>query len=177
MMLDLRFQIGDVCWRSTWSSAENYVTCPDCGGTGQIAVIMHDKTEHSIECDNCKRGYDPPTGRVRVYDRIGVAEKVFINGISVSGDKIEYRTSTSHLIAEDVLFDNEQSALAHAASRVVEIDREERDGIQNKEKDTRSWAWNASYHRRCIKTAEKEITYHTAKLNVAKIKAKEKSDA
>jgi len=56
----------------------------------------------------------------------------------------------------------------------ADADRAEREKIATKEKDTRTWAWNASYHRRQIKDAKRQLEYHTAKLNVASLKAKEK---
>ena len=169
-----KFQIGDHAWYATVSSENNYVTCPDCGGTGQITVIMYDGTQVSVDCQNCSVGYDAPTGRVKVYDRAADAMPVTVAGFSVGGfGGVEYRTSESYLIKEDRIFTDRESALECGAKMAVEADKKERWRIATKEKDTRSWAWNATYHRQCIRRAEKEIAYHTAKLNVAKIKAKE----
>ena len=39
--------------------------------------------------------------------------------------------------------------------------------VTSEYKDTRSWAWNATYHRGCIRQAEKDLEYHRAKLAVA----------
>ena len=39
-----------------------------------------------------------------------------------------------------------------------------------KEQQHRSWAWNATYHRKCLKEALRQVEYHTAKLNVAETK-------
>lgn len=40
-------------------------------------------------------------------------------------------------------------------------------------RDHRSWAWRASYHRNEIKRCQKEIERHTARLNVASLKARD----
>lgn len=119
-------------------------------------------------------GYDPPRGTVRCYERTGRAHRGTINGIEVSFDKIEYRVD-GWIIEEDRLSDSEAGALGIAARMAAEYDAEERRRILNKEKDTRSWAWNASYHRKCIKEAQRTIEYHTTKLSVAAIRAKEKN--
>jgi hypothetical protein len=42
-----------------------------------------------------------------------------------------------------------------------------------KTKDHRSWAWNASYHRRNIKDLERQLEYHRSKLAVCAANAKE----
>lgn len=52
-------------------------------------------------------------------------------------------------------------------------DTAERARILGKEKGGRSWAWNATHHRREIKTAQERIAYHTSKLAVAALNAKE----
>ncbi len=68
-MGNLRFNIGDVVWIATWSATQDYVECPDCGGDGRLRVTFHDETTVSIECQACQIGFEPPSGRVRVYSR------------------------------------------------------------------------------------------------------------
>jgi hypothetical protein len=172
-----RLAIGDMAWIATFDAANNFISCPDCGGTGRLRVILHDETQVSIGCANCAAGYDPPTGRIRVYDRRPRAEQVRINGCEIDSKEIRWRlgeSTTCYRVADDAdVFETEEAALERAKIIAVEADEAERNKIFRKEKDTRTWAWNASYHRNCIKRAQKDIEYHTAKLNVAKIKAKE----
>lgn len=171
-----KYKIGDAVWRATFGSSENYVTCHDCGGTGRLRVIFHDETVASIECRNCALGYDPPTGRVRCYDRIGKADLGVIAGIELTTERVSYRFGSDrfyYTVEEHELFDTEAAALARAQQIAAEHDAEERNRILTKEKDTRTWAWNASYHRQCIKRAQRDLEYHTAKLSVAKVRAKE----
>ncbi len=174
----MRYSIGDTAWRATFDRSPREVACPDCGGEGRLRVTFHDETQVSIECRNCARGYDAPTGRVLIYDGgIGRAERVVISGVEADADGEKYRVSVgqhaywSIPLAE--LFDDEVAALARAATLAAEHDEAERHRVFKKEKDTRTWAWNASYHRRCIEKAKKDITYHEAKLAVASVKAKE----
>jgi hypothetical protein len=45
--------------------------------------------------------------------------------------------------------------------------------LATREKPTRTWAWNATYHRGCIRKAEHDLEYHRSKLTVALIHKKE----
>lgn len=176
-MSEWRFKIGDYAWLATWDTREEFVTCPDCGGTGRIRVIFHDDTQASIGCGNCAPGYDPPTGRVRIYARSPRAERVHINGMEAGPDGVRWRLDypdSRYRIADDAdLFDDERAAKDYAAKKCDALDAEDRAKVQNKQKATHTWAWNASYHRREIKEAERRLAYHKAKLAVAAIKAKE----
>lgn len=169
----MKIEIGQQVWRATFDAEAAYVICPDCGGTGRIRVTFHDETQVSIECKNCSAGYNPPTGRIRVYDHKPRASLETVIGCEIKGDKIKWRTSGTYRIDASELFDNEADCMVAAIAKAEAFDAEERQRVLTKEKDTRSWAWNASYHRREIKEAQRRIEYHTAKLNVAKIKAKE----
>lgn len=170
----MKYSIGQAVWWATWDTWPKQVTCPDCGGTGRIRCIMHDESIVSVDCGACSRGYEPPTGTVVCYEREAVAKQTAIIGVEMRhGEAIRYQTHGSYSIEEGSLFPDKDSALAAAQLMTEEHNREELARIQQKEKDTRSWAWNASYHRKCIREAQKQIDYHTAKLNVAKVKAKE----
>lgn len=173
----MKFEMGQSVWWATWDASDSYLICPDCGGTGRLRVTFHDETQVSIDCRNCCSGYDPPSGRVHVYTRKAVAKLTTITGFDVEGIKVRYRTPDSYIIEEANLFDSEADALLRAAEMAAKEDQAQRDKVLNKEKDTRTWAWNASYHRREIERAKKQIEYHSAKLAVAAIRAKDKSAA
>ena len=163
---------------ASWESSEHYITCPDCGGTGRLRVLFHDDTMVSIECAGCSAGYDPPTGRIKVYDRRASVMQVTITGVEVRDGKTEWRTDRSYIVDEADLFETEEGALERAKVRAAEADQEERDRISQKEKPTRTWAWNAHYHRREIKEAERRIEHHKKKLAAANLKARiEKAQA
>jgi hypothetical protein len=169
----MKYEIGQEVWVATWDASPSCVTCPDCGGTGRLRLIFHDDTEVSIECRNCCSGYDPPSGRVKIYTREPRAVLATITGVEIEGSKTEWRTDKFYRIPENEIFDSQDLAMAAACSKANQADTEERQRVFQKEKDTRSWAWNASYHRKCIKEAQHKIEYHSAKLAVAAIKAKE----
>lgn len=174
----MRFNIGDKVWIGTFSPlAPEYVTCPDCGGTGRLRVTFHDETQVSIECQNCSAGYDPPTGEVIVYRQSACAKLATITGLEANGNTVRWHVDGTdfsyRIVDDDEAFDTEADALAWAEARAREHEERERRKIFEKEKDTRTWAWNASYHRRELKEAQRKTEYHTTKLNVASLKAKE----
>lgn len=172
-----KFNIGDSVWLAAFDARDAYVPCPDCGGTGRLRVTFHDETTVSIGCANCAAGYDPPTGRIKVYDRKTQADMTTVTGLEMTGAKVTYRLGgdASHWRSagpEDV-FATREEALVRGQVLADEATEAERQRVFRKERDTRTWAWNASYHRGEIKRAQKSIEYHTAKLNVASVKAKE----
>lgn len=182
-MSNLRFAIGDSAWHAAHRRHEKKVSCPDCGGTGRLRVIFHDETVVSIDCENCSRGYLPPTGQIATYDAAPYVEQVRIGGFEVGPDGVTWKVNMSGGeggysyigVRDEELFDTEDAAKAYAEVLAAQAAADESKRMAAKEKAARSWAWNASYHRKEIKEAQRRIEYHTQKLNVAAIKAKEQS--
>ena len=169
-MIETKYSIGDTVWYARCNWIDEKATCPDCGGTGRIRCIMHDEATVSVECGACRQGYDPPTGFIRVYDYHPSVEMVVIDGVEV-GKETRYR-SRCYILDEDKLFPTREAAREVALQMVAAAKAAQTKKIAEKEKDSRTWAQNASYHRSCIRRAQKDLAYHTAKLNVAAIKAK-----
>lgn len=169
----MRYEIGQVVWIAAFEPRETSVECPDCGGTGRLRVMFADDSIVSVECAACGPGYNPPTGRIRVFDRHPVANCTTITGVAINAGKTEWRTAQSYIVKDENLFDNEADCLARAKELAAEHDRKERDRVNHKHRDGKSSGWNAIYHRREIKRAQEQIEYHTKKLAVANLKAKE----
>ncbi len=168
-----RFNIGDTVYSASCYWGTTYITCPDCGGEGRLRVIFHDGEEVSIACQNCSRGYEPPTGKMQIYGYIAEANERVITGMEINASRpTEYRAG-QYILKEDNLFSSKADAMDKAKEHQIELEKEQQEKINNKEKDTRTWAWNASYHKREIKRQEKSIEYHKACLAVANLKKKE----
>lgn len=168
-----KYNIGDEVWWASFESEPGYVTCPECGGTGQITCLLFDDTRVSVDCAGCTRGYLGPQGRLQVYARKPRAKLCTINRMEIDAGKIEYGITDSYCVDETDLFPSEAEALVRAEEKAANAEAEELARIARKEKDTRSWSWHVHYHRRSIREAERQIAYHTSKLNVAKLKAKD----
>jgi hypothetical protein len=171
------FKIGDTVWFARAGQHETQITCPDCAGTRRIRLILANDEQVSIDCGGCSRGYEGPCGTITEYKFKAEVESFVVGGMEVKTEGVRYYTDTSsgaYYVHEDKdCFVNKEDAVERCKQLIKEAVDRERDRLLKKERDTRSWAWNASYHRRCIKDAQKQLDYHTAKLNVAQAKAKE----
>ncbi len=169
----MAFQIGDDVWWARYDSSPSTVTCPDCAGKGHITCIMGGGTEVTVDCQRCQQGFEPfSRGTLTVYDRKPLVMLTYIIGVEMTEKETKYRVPESYIVDEASLFTDKQSAEQYAETLAVAATEAEMAKIQQKEKDTRSWAWNATYHRRCIRDAQRQIEYHTRKLNVAQERAK-----
>jgi hypothetical protein len=94
--------------------------------------------------------------------------------MEVDEDKIVYR-SDGHFYnyPESDLFSDQASAELRAVAIAAERSAEEAKRFLLKDKDTKTWAQNVSYHRQGLRDAEKQVAYHAAKLDVAKKHVKE----
>lgn len=173
----MRFQIGQQVWYASWKPTKARIVCADCAGEGRIRVLLPDDEIVSVDCVACQRGLERPSGYLECYNREARAVPVTITGLEIREGKTEWETTVSYRSAEDELFETEDEALAAAKLKAASADQEERERIGRKHKDTRSWAWNAHYHRKCIKEAQRRIEYHSAKLSVANLKAKDDKTA
>lgn len=167
-----KYKIGDMAWYAGREYSEVYVKCPDCLGSGQLTVRFADGKEVSIECATCAKGYEPPTGRVSYNAHKIFVRQVTINKVNSDTSGTEYGFPPYYVAKETEFFDTKEEAEKRAQEIADAATVEGMNRINKKEKPTRTWAWNASYHRRCIKDAEKQIAYHSAKLNAASINAK-----
>ena len=169
----MKYEIGQEVWWARFDTTETSIECPDCAGAGHIRCIMGNGQEVTVDCQNCQVGYETfSRGRIRTHERTPRAEKTKITGIDVTPTKTEYRVPASYIVQEDRLWETEEAALEMAQILADEASHQELKQIARKEKDTKSWSWNATYHRRCISRAQKDIEYHTRKLDVAGEKAK-----
>lgn len=175
MTIEAKHKLGDKVWYAQNKAVETSVVCPDCFGQKALTVIKGDGSQVSIECAGCQRGYEPPRGYVSYYEHRTSVSYVEINGIEMDSDKTRYRLSSGHYGDEAEVFDNKEDAELKARELAERYNKEQLDEINRKEKHSRAWSWNAHYHREGIKKAKRDFAYHTAKLNVAKIKAKEEA--
>jgi hypothetical protein len=172
------FHLGDWAYRAKLQHSQVEVTCPDCFGRRALRVVLGDDSEVTVECAGCRLGYEPPRGYVHEDRTQAATERVQItkiemetnNGVPITyyGGEGLYRT------VEADLFTNVETAQVRADALQLEHEQEKRARMQRKEKTTHDWAWHVTYHRRCIKQAQRELDYHTAKLAVSLQKRKDK---
>ena len=176
-----KFKIGDEVFKARYDKVETFVTCPDCGGTRYVRVLLHDDTEIRVECGCCNRGgYQPSTGQIKQYQYTTFASPYTVTGISTRSDNISYELNNfgSGMYwtgDESELFPTIVEAMEAGEKKKAAHEAEENKRLMAKTKDAKSWAWNAAYHRNCIKKAEQDIEYHRSKVQIFASKAKEKA--
>lgn len=169
--------VGEYAWVAQAKGKRKEITCPDCFGTGQLDVLLRNGEQLSIECRGCSSGYEPPSGKIELWEYDPSVEYHKITGFETNlGQENEYRVG--HFIyPESLVFMDRAAAETQAMIYAKEATKKQEDRILRKEKDTRTWAWNASYHRAQIRKAQSDLEYHTKKLNAAKLHVKEEKAA
>ena len=166
------FNIGDEVYLAEFHPmTEIWVECPQCCGSGRIEVILGNSEKFSINCTCCEHGWEGSFGKLKSYEPKASARCVMVSGVETSMNDGEiiarYRHSGCYISDGEKVFATEKEALAAAEELAAEQEKREVGNLKRKEKQHKNWAWNVSYHRKAIKSAEKQIAYHTAKLNVA----------
>lgn len=166
----MKFKIGDKVWIARAGNfSESWITCPDCLGQKSLTVITGNGSYITIDCECCKAGYEGCKGQIKVYGFLAVAHEIEINEISVDNGKVEYNHEE-----ESNVFLTKVEAESRAEQFRARYESEELNRLNfMKENPKKSWAWNASYHRKNLKEALRQVEYHSSKLNVAKLKSKE----
>lgn len=175
-----QFKIGDSVFCASYGMRQVYKTCEDCGGTMTMRVILFDGTEHVIECECCRAGWQGSIGKVQTYETWPSVETRIVSGMEINGETIRYRFGGSNSYntfdAENV-FSTREAAEARADYLADEQKKIEDERFKQKFKNNKTWSWHVHYHRRQIKDAMKNVEYHTSKLNEAKKHVKEEKES
>jgi hypothetical protein len=142
-----------------------------------MEVILAGISKFTIACTCCERGYEGSPGCIQTYEYTAETSPEVINGIrSQLRDGVlfnEYTFPAYGSAKEEELFSDREEAKVKADEIKLEHEAEEIKRLRYKEKQAKTWAWNVSYHRRAIKEAQRQIEYHTSKLNAAPKNIKE----
>ena len=169
----MKFQIGQLVWYAATETQTKYITCPDCLGSRQLKVTLGDGSEIAIDCAACERGgWQGSRGNLEYYEHAAVAKEAEITGIAMEHGNALYSGSGFWNLGEDGLSDSKEGAEAFAAEMAAKMTEENIKRAHAKEKDTRTWGWHVTYHRRCLERAQRDVTHHTDKLAFAKDKNK-----
>ncbi len=174
------FKIGDEVFHARVNWGHSSLICPDCFGTLGLQVTLGDGSEHTIACAGCASGFNPPTGRIHVYEYTPVVSRHIIAGLEIDERGTRYKIGGGgcySIFNEEDCFGFEWMAKERAEKLVAESKQKQIDDLQRKEKDTRSWAWHVHYYRKQIRDAKKDIERAEAKLNVALVKIKSSDGA
>lgn len=167
----MRYKIGDMVWQAYCDSKSDWVTCPDCCGSGFLVVIMGTGEHVRADCECCRRGIEYP-GKILQYEYVSIPKLITITGIEINEEnEAEYKTGCYCGIKESDLFDNEKDAYLRGTQYVDNKRKQNEEEIKLKYKRDKSWVWHVHYHRRQIKEHERKMEYHKRKLAISIEKA------
>lgn len=182
-MIAPKFKLGDTVFMARYERAEKTIICPDCLGSARVKVTLGTGEEIMIECGGCDPGgYQGSTGRIKQYDYTSWIASHTVTGINLKRDDVEYQLdrfgdccsyATGTERGNYPVFATEEEAKARGEEMRIKHEAEENKLLLAKTKNHRTWAWNASYHRKEIKRAERELEYHRSKVEICKSHIKE----
>lgn len=168
----MEIKLGDWVYVATYGMKQKQITCPHCLGTAFCTVIIATGEQFTVDCGSCSRGYEGSIGTITDYDYTPEVKYVEINRIEMSINGNEYYSGEGYTYDKSKVFLSKDEAKVEAQALTLKYADEQAHKIATKHKDTRSWAWNASYHKKCIEKAKREIAYHSAKLDAANARKK-----
>lgn len=173
-----KYKIGDEVYFAHFKHSDKAIPCPECFGKKFLRVILGDDSEVTVDCAGCSAGYNPPTGFITVPESRAFISKKEIERLETrldGGKEVsEYGFDSCYRTGEENLFSSEAEAQPRAEQLARNYDASELARIGRKEKDIRTWSWNAHYHRAEIRRANASIVYHQAKLAAALTHSKDK---
>jgi hypothetical protein len=171
-----KHKLGDSIWVPRTGLRQTLVLCPICYGKLAVTVILGNNDTVTTPCDYCGNGFEGPRGVVPEYSEDPSCELLTITGIeaitTVCGETVEYHCGSS-VVKEDMAFTDRESAMVKARELTAELLRDERTRAECiKKNKLQSYSWNAGYHLREAKDAEKRAAYHREKAALCKARSK-----
>ena len=169
-------KVGDVVFVSKFGRRQVAIECPVCFGKGTVKLILGNGDSVEMPCENCTDGLGTPSkGYVNEWRNDAGAEAVTIDKISTDQtcgeDVVEY-FAMHHVYQADAVFATEEEAFADSKRRADEYNQERETKAEFvKGKPDKNYSWNAGYHMRLVKEAEKEIEYHSKMAKICKNRA------
>lgn len=178
-MSEPKFKIGDRVFMGRYDRVGTHVVCPDCLGSKKVKVVLGDGSEWNIECGGCDPGgYIGSTGTIKQYEYTSIATPHKVTAVKASTSGVSYELDnfgggSYYVPDENKVFSTSEEAMADADKQKADHEAEENRRLMAKTKDAKSWAWNLTYHRRCIKDHERQLEYHRAKVQLCESKTKD----
>ena len=174
-----KFNFGDYVYHAYLESSSVWVPCVSCNGLAYNTIILDGET-FTIDCEDCKRGWEGSNGNRSGYTFEPGVREGEICGVekgSFEPYEFEYRiacgTGSCWILKESDVFSTSEEAQDRAKYLKEVRDAEESKRLTTKTKPDKSWVWHVRYHQRQIAEAQKTIEYATLQLNAAKKHVKE----
>ncbi len=176
-MREVKFKIGDTIYVSKFGRRGIKIECPVCFGKKNITLILGNDDSVIMPCEFCKDGLGTPAKGYVTENRMDAgASAAVISKVSIEqtadGCKVEYQSGSYRYYSKDV-FATEDEALAESKLRADKYNLEHETKAEFiKGKPDKNYSWNAGYHLRLVKNAERDIEYHSKMAKICKHRAK-----
>lgn len=173
--LEPEFGLGDTIYLAHRVWTDRYEQCPDCCGKLYLTVILGDDSQVTIPCTTCSRGFDGPTGQVRVYEYAPSVSQGRVTRLEISETKIIYWCDCQRF-DEDRSFRTREEAMQHAVVLTQEQEKDQAETLKKKKQPQHNWARDVTYYKREMKRAKEKFDRYAQKLQYAEVaKAKRKA--
>jgi hypothetical protein len=162
------FEIGDTYWAPRTSSEKVRLPCPVCNGTGIVIVLYGGEERVAVDCEGCGLGFDLDHARGYVDEwEFEPAAELFVIAevVSLYNGRWSVRSTTGATNDFDALLKTEHEALVVSKTRCIEQHERNMQSRQHKRGSAKRATWTAIYHKNCIKDLERQIAWHTARVN------------
>ena len=157
---------------------QSTVPCPMCAGKLFVTLILGSGEQTPVECDFCGHGYEGPRGVATVHGPASSVREVVVTGMvdEGAGDWRVEGYCVHERLREGNVFATREEAEARAAVLFVEAEAQAQRNFESQfEHKKKSLTWTVGYHRNQIKSIERQLEWHRAKLAEPKmVKAAEK---
>lgn len=92
--IQIPYELGTVRWWRGYGRDQVCVQCPICCGKLVVTMILGDGTRIEVDCDACRRGYEPPSGYVHEWVTRHEPIEFVCDKVSVDGDRVSYTSTT-----------------------------------------------------------------------------------
>lgn len=110
MEIKCRFNKGDTVYSAETSYISKIVTCPDCLGEKTWIIIFPSGQIEKIECQTCRRGFEPATGAININEWLPEVKKLTIANIKYydsDEDKFNYMCEETGIKTGRVYYDKD----------------------------------------------------------------------
>lgn len=164
--------IGDKVWWATCGTREVEVPCPVCFGNRKVTLILGNGEHIETGCEYCEKDFESSRGYTTEYQRFSEVKEVSITGKEVREDEggrmVEYRYLNYCLDDRNAFSTREDAETAVKAMISEYEDSEVKRQAYKKKKNQSHYSWSVGYHRKRLKDAQREVEYHSRKINESK---------
>ncbi len=162
------FTVGEVWWLPSHAPNKITVPCPVCAGQRRVTLILGDGEHVSLHCDGCGIGFDGPRGVIEEYSyEPQVVPFPIASIVRFDSDSDRYRWTVRSDTGATADFSDlcmtESEAMAVASANALAQEERNMETRQRKKKNARG-GWTVRYHREQIKDLERQLAWHSDKV-------------